>query len=322
MTRERPLFPKATFYELGQPEAGIVAERHPEKHRNTRRLLSHGFSSKALKEQEFLLHEKIEILVAQLKKYGHHGLLSLNITTVSCQCPLIGSEIVTHDLQWYNWLSFDVIGSLAFGASFGALSSAKSHFWIETIHDAAQMVGYFEIGRRLPLLWPAIILALPAGMKAKFDAFLDYSRVQTRKRVGMQGQLEREDFFSNLLSSKAKERDNEEWLLANANVLVIAGSDTTATALTAITYFLAKNQEKLKKLQDEVHNAFSSTEKIDGEGTARLSYLNAVIEEGLRLFPPTAFGLPRESPGAIVDGHWMPKGVSPCARRFQRRTYV
>lgn len=185
----------------------------------------------------------------------------------------------------------------------------KSHFWIDTIHDAGAMVGWFEVGRRFPLMWPLILCMLPTGMKGRFDRFLEYSRIMTRKRVMKKNNVQHADFFSNLLSSKAKERDNEEWLLANANVLVIAGSDTTATALTAITYYLALDPDKQRALQDEIRGAFESAQSIKTDSLAGLPYLNAVIEEGLRLFPPTAFGLPRESPGAMVDGVWIPKGT-------------
>lgn len=41
-----------------------------------------------------------------------------------------------------------------------------------------------------------------------------------------------------------------------------------------------------------------------------LPYITAVIEEGLRIYPPVAFGLPRTSPGAKVDGHYIPAGTT------------
>jgi len=42
---------------------------------------------------------------------------------------------------------------------------------------------------------------------------------------------------------------------------------------------------------------------------APLPYLNAVIEETLRLFPPVPIGPPRISPGEFVDGTYVPNGV-------------
>ena len=94
-------------------------------------------------------------------------------------------------------------------------------------------------------------------------------------------------------------------------MLVIAGSDTTATALTTIIYFLSTNPGKLAELQKEIRSTFTSQEQIEISVLQTLPYLTAVIEEGLRIFPPTAFGLPRLSPGAIIDGNFVPNGVRP-----------
>lgn len=48
---------------------------------------------------------------------------------------------------------------------------------------------------------------------------------------------------------------------------------------------------------------------INSDSTQNLPYLFGVIEEGLRMFPPVPAGSPRVSPGAIVDGYYIPKGT-------------
>ncbi|RAL13059.1 cytochrome P450 [Aspergillus homomorphus CBS 101889] len=97
----------------------------------------------------------------------------------------------------------------------------------------------------------------------------------------------------------ASSSQSEEWLLAQANVLVIAGSDTTATALTTLIYYLAAHQDKLWHLQQELREAFDEVSEMTSDRLQGMPYLNAVIEEGLRICPPTSFGLPRISPGAM-----------------------
>jgi cytochrome P450 len=92
----------------------------------------------------------------------------------------------------------------------------------------------------------------------------------------------------------------------------IAGSETTATALACITYHLLKFPEIGLRLQTEIREAFNSYQEIDGTSTTSLLYLNAVILEAMRVYPPLPFPLPRVVPqgGDIVDGHFIPEGVS------------
>jgi cytochrome P450 len=102
-------------------------------------------------------------------------------------------------------------------------------------------------------------------------------------------------------------------------VLVIAGSDTTATALTTIIYFLSTNPGKLAELQKEIRSTFTSQEQIEISVLQTLPYLTAVIEEGLRIFPPTAFGLPRLSPGASFPTAYVLKFSSLTDTKFTFR---
>ena len=90
----------------------------------------------------------------------------------------------------------------------------------------------------------------------------------------------------------------------------MAGSETTATALCGITYFLCRNPLAYEKLTNEIRGEFAQFDQICGRLTENLPYLKAVIDEGLRLYPPIAVGLPRVSPGGeTVDDYSVPKGT-------------
>jgi hypothetical protein len=58
---------------------------------------------------------------------------------------------------------------------------------------------------------------------------------------------------------------------------------------------------------------FTSPEEMTVVNLTKMKYLNAAIEEGLRMFPPAPVALPRVSPkgGATVCGRFVPEGVSP-----------
>lgn len=68
----------------------------------------------------------------------------------------------------------------------------------------------------------------------------------------------------------------------------------------------------MQKLTDEIRSSFSVDTEINFTNSAKLTYLTAVIEESLRMYPPLVMGLPRTvaSGGGVVDGHFLPEGVS------------
>ena len=68
-----------------------------------KRKLSHGFSVKALSEQEGIVHKYVNKLIKQIN--------------VHAAGPK-GDEMV----KWYNFFTFDLIGDLAFGEPFGSLN--------------------------------------------------------------------------------------------------------------------------------------------------------------------------------------------------------
>ena len=104
-----------------------------------------------------------------------------------------------------------------------------------------------------------------------------------------------------------------EKLQANSGILIIGGSETTATLLSGVTFFLLTNPEALKKLTAEIRSAFRSEDEINFVSVSALPYLLACLDEALRMYPPVPNGLPRTVPkgGATVAGHYVPEDVSP-----------
>ena len=97
-----------------------------------------------------------------------------------------------------------------------------------------------------------------------------------------------------------------------AQVLIVAGSETTATALTGATYLLLENRDALRKLTGEIRNRFEQEDDITIQSTAEVPYLGAVVQESLRLFPPGPAVFPRVVPpgGRTVCGRFVPGGFT------------
>jgi cytochrome P450 len=79
--------------------------------------------------------------------------------------------------------------------------------------------------------------------------------------------------------------------------------------MSGTTYNLCRNPRVYKKLVDEIRSSFSEYNQINGHSTEHLPYLHAVIDEGLRIYPPVPIGMGRFSPGETVDGIYIPEGV-------------
>lgn len=115
-----------------------------------------------------------------------------------------------------------------------------------------------------------------------------------------------------ILTSKGPRPTNLE-MGSHFNVIMMAGAVTTATFLAGVTYYLGHNKAALSRLQREVRTRFNSLEEINSKALMECEYLNAVCEEGLRIYPPAGAGhLSRIVPkgGCEIEGEWIPEGVS------------
>lgn len=101
-------------------------------------------------------------------------------------------------------------------------------------------------------------------------------------------------------------------LRANSGTLIIAGSETTASLLSGVTYLLGTHPEVLAKLTAEVRTSFRSESDIDLSGVSNLTYMLACLDEALRIYPPAPLALPRVVPegGGTIAGYHVPEGVS------------
>jgi cytochrome P450 len=103
-------------------------------------------------------------------------------------------------------------------------------------------------------------------------------------------------------------------IVANMRVIITAGSDTTATTLCGATWYLLTHPSTLQRVQSEVRTAFTRPEDITLRSvsqTETLPFLNAIIEETLRCYPPLPSTLPRITGplGAVIDNRFVPANV-------------
>lgn len=97
----------------------------------------------------------------------------------------------------------------------------------------------------------------------------------------------------------------------------MVGYDTTATAISATVSLLLRHPSYMSELREELTAHYHSTTDMDAASLSQLPFLNGCIQEALRLFPPAnGKGTNRTSPGATIDGVYIPCGVNVSADMF------
>ncbi|KAI1343972.1 putative cytochrome P450 [Xylariaceae sp. FL0016] len=269
------------------PTSIINADR--EEHSRMRRALSHGFSDAAMREQEPMIAKYVNLLIRRLHEECAGGKAALNVEA------------------WYNWTTFDVVGSLVFGQSFNCLENIHYHPWIEFIFKGVRFGGimvamsYVGLNEVVQILFKVLGSAIAKVQK--------YTDDMVRTRLNME--KGRDDLFEGLVKRR------EEWdlsfpkLSANAFILVLAGSETTATTLSGATYLLLTHHEIMERLKKEVRSSFKDASEININSVNNLTYMLAILNEALRLYPPVTSGLVRMVPpeGATIAGHYVTGGT-------------
>jgi cytochrome P450 len=103
----------------------------------------------------------------------------------------------------------------------------------------------------------------------------------------------------------------EDEIAENFSAIMLAGFHTTSHAICAAIWLVLSHPETHENLKEELRTAFKSIDDVSLEVLQKLPWLNSVITETLRIYPPVPLGGPRVSPGAYVEGTYIPAGVSP-----------
>ena len=278
------------------PEPGVasIATADDAGHARHRKLLAHAFSEGALREQEPILQLYVNLLIDKL---GEHATNQGRIVDL---------------VEWYTFVAFDIVADLTFGESFHNLDRAENHPWVKAVEADMGMAVRLSQTYAVPGLSAVVGWLLPWVLGSNHHAAYQYSAVKTQERLE-RGQ-ERPDFMTHILRHNDEKGLTREEIDADVSTLINAGSETTSTVLAGCTYYMLRpeNEEALQRLVDEVRLTFNNAEEITQEAVRKLEWMDAVVWEALRLYPPLPIALPRVVPdgGTMVAGCWVPGGVS------------
>ncbi|KAK0934063.1 hypothetical protein LTR29_014379 [Friedmanniomyces endolithicus] len=262
-------------------------------HARLRKIYGAAFTPKALDEQSGLLQKYADLLITQLKAAVKVNMIQdMSAWCTYTRLPYEQARRLIYRKD--NFTTFDLTGEFAFGEAFHCLDrGGQYHFFVDTVMNG--LVTGFKMQQMqhyglLTLLKPFI----PKSALKPKDDIDQYTKELVDRRLEKDHTSGTTDIFTYLLQQKDEEGElSRAALYENAITLVVAGSETTAILLAGATYLLCRNPEMLNRAQSEVRSAFETDSDITLKSVNNLTYMLAVLTESMRMFPPTAFGLPR-----------------------------
>jgi cytochrome P450 len=284
----------------GHPDS-LISAVNPDKHARIRRALTPAFTPLALKAQEPILQKYVDLLVAKLEEQVDQGISGE------------GFDIS----PWMHFTTFDIFGDLGFGESFNCLQHSEFHPWISILFNSVKAATYVAAARFYPIIEFMLMACIPPSLrKMQRD---HYQLIADKVHRRMNWEMERPDIMSHVIQQQSVEKSlSIGEIEATFMILTTAGSETSATTLTGAIHYLTRCPEKLAILTTELSQTFQSRNQITLDILQNLPYINAVLQEALRLCPPLPWILPRRVPigGGSVCGIQLPGGVSEKIYRF------
>lgn len=275
-------------------ENGVARAKGDAHHGRVRKTFSHAFSERALKEQESIFQAYVNQMIENIRRRFDAGDKAITI----CISDL------------YNFTTFDIMGDLAFGEPLGLLNSGSYTEWVEAVFDNFKLAVFGQVLRAYPVMDALFQFLLPASLQEQRKKQQLFTTERVDKRLARK--TDRPDIWTYVMRQEASNPLTLPEMYSSASTFMLAGTETTATLLSGLTYLLLKNKPVLEKLLAEIHTVIKTDADITMQNLVPLRYLNACIEEALRFYPPVPCPLPRVVPkqGAAICGKWVAGGVS------------
>ncbi|KAF1349719.1 putative P450 monooxygenase [Delphinella strobiligena] len=306
---------KGPWYDVEHPLPSLQLQRPKSAHDRRRRVWSPAFSDKALRGYENRMQKFNHQLISQL--YAQAG-TPVNATL------------------WFNLYSFDIMGDLAFAKSYKMLESGTPHSAFTILSEGMEAFGY-----TLPDWAVRLIISIPLLTRPiiKFRAFC---AEQTEQRMRVHAKdIPDKDIMATLLENYHATPDHPlklDLLRQDARLIIIAGSETTASTLTQLFFHLTANTAIQSRIRAEISGLLNGGE-IASAVIKDAKLLNGAINEALRLHPPVPSGVFRTTPpeGIQVGEVFIPGGttvqtpgyvigrdelVYECAGQFEKEAFA
>ncbi|ETS75484.1 hypothetical protein PFICI_12428 [Pestalotiopsis fici W106-1] len=175
------------FEEVGH---SIIAA-DTENHGRQRRILAGGFSGQSMVKQEPLIKGYVDLLFERMREHSENR-TPFNV------------------VRWYNYTTFDVIGDLAFGESFGCLEKSDYHTWVAMIFQQVKEIQPLaQLRRAYPIVGVLTKPLLQTFAAKKINEHAELVEHKVSKRLALN--TSRPDFIDAMIAPGS---DSKQYLKA------------------------------------------------------------------------------------------------------------
>lgn len=212
--------------------------------------------------------------------------------------------------EWASRATLDIIGLAGMGQDFDSLSNPGNDLY-QTYNSifaggnrTAQVVQLL-----LGLIPHWLAVALPLKRNDEIGKAISTIKSVARdliadKRAKLEkGEAKQVDILSVAMESGGF---SDEDLVNQLMTFLAAGHETTASAMSWAVMLLCKHPDVQIKLREEIRSQLDLNGEIDSTQIDRLPYLNAVLNETMRIFPPVPLTLRETAHDTTIQGHFIP----------------
>lgn len=307
MLNVRTRYKRSDWYDgmrLDPTKDNVLSQRDDDLHARTRSKMAAGYSGKEVDHLESRIDENVQRLLDLLEtKYISQG----------------KPFDFGHKAQYFT---LDVISDLAFGEPFGDVETDSDvHGYIRAMEESMPTIIVTTV-----MPWIMKLLQLPVfkGMLPSDKDPVGVGRTMaiakkvTAERFGPDPKVQRDMLGSFIARGLAQAEVESEILMQ-----ILAGADTTATAIRATLLHIISNPRVVDAMRREIDHARPSWPVVTDEEARSMPYLQAVVKEGLRIHPPVVGLMSKEVPpeGDTFKGVYLPGGtkIGYCAWGIYRR---
>ncbi|KAM9314864.1 cytochrome P450 3A27-like [Pholidichthys leucotaenia] len=255
-----------------------VAMAEDEQWRRIRHILSPSFTSGRLREM-------FTIMKSHSRKL-----------TDSLQPKAENNEVVSVK-DFFGPYSMDVMASCVCSVDLDTIKNPSNPFYTHAVKMFKIPMALYIFQACFPIFLPLLerlgVSLFSKSSIAFFKMFVEKIRAG-RNRSTFQNSCDMLQLMMNSQAENGTSRGKQNngltdhELISQVTMFVFAGFETTEITLNFLAYNLARNPEVMERLQTEIDATFPNKGPVQYEALLEMEYLDCVINESLRLYPPIA----------------------------------